>query len=338
MILAGDIGGTKCNLALFAESGDKLTLAFQARIPTRDFTSFLKVLEKFLQLAKADGALKTSDRITAAGFGAAGTILDGHLHAVNIHWTTDVDSIAAYLQLQPKNVILLNDLVATAFGIEKLSPEDFLQLNHVEPNHQANKALIAAGTGLGEAILFWDGQRHEACASEGGAADFSARNERGIGLLHFLKQRMPRVSCETIFSGRGFRKIHEFLDPSVRHPVFEDPYADSAPEITQNALNETCPICVETLDFWMDAFGAEAGNLALRVLAYGGVYLAGGIALKILPKLKTSTFCRSFADKAPLTTIVARIPIYVILNEDAPILGAAHKAFATVNRNIPVSA
>jgi len=129
---------------------------------------------------------------------------------------------------------------------------------------------------------------------------------------------MPRVSCEEIFSGRGFRKIHEFLDPAVRHPVFEEPNADSAPEITQNALNESCPICVETLDFWMDAFGAEAGNLALRVLAYGGVYLAGGIALKILPKLKTSTFCRSFADKAPLTTIVARIPIYVILNEDAP--------------------
>ncbi|HMI51869.1 MAG TPA: glucokinase [Candidatus Saccharimonadales bacterium] len=338
MILAGDIGGTKCNLALYAERGSELVLVFQSRLPTRDSASFSGILDKFLQLAKAEGAFQSGDCIHAVGFGAAGTILDGRLHAVNIPWTTDVRSLADHLNLQPHNVILLNDLVATAFGIEKLSPQDFLQLNHVEANYAANKAVIAAGTGLGEAVLFWDGHQHQACASEGGAADFSARNERGIGLLHFLKQRMPRVSCEEIFSGRGFRKIHEFLDPAVRHPVFEELGGDSAREITQNALAETCPICIETLDFWMDAFGAEAGNLALRVLAYGGVYLAGGIALKILPKLKQSTFCRSFADKAPLTTIVARIPIYVILNEDAPILGAAYKAFATVNRNVSVPA
>lgn len=330
MILAGDIGGTKCNLALFAEHAGKLQLAFQIRLPTRDFPNFAELMEKFFQLARESGALTSGDTIKAAGFGVAGAVLDGKLHTINIAWDMDTASLAETLHLHPKNIVFLNDLVATAFGVDKLSDSDFLMLNVAEPKKSANKALIAAGTGLGEAVLFWDGRRHLACASEGGAADFSARNERGIGLLHFLKQRMARVSCEEIYSGRGFRRIHEFLDPAVRHPVFDDSTADPAREITQNAIAESCPICVETLDFWMDAFGAEAGNLALRVLAYGGVYLAGGIALKILPKLKESTFCRSFADKAPLTTLVARIPIYVILNEDAPVLGAAYQAFDTL--------
>lgn len=194
-----------------------------------------------------------------------------------------------------------------------------------------NQALIAAGTGLGEAMIFWDGHQLRASPSEGGAADFAPRTEREIQLLRFLKEGMERVSCEEIFSGRGFRKLHEFLNPSVVHPTFQDPEGASASEITHNALAGTCPVCVETLDWWIDAFGAEAGNLALRVLAYGGVYFAGGIVLKILSKLQRSNFCGSFADKGRLKAMLSNIPISVVLNEDAPLLGAAHQALSTVS-------
>jgi glucokinase len=156
------------------------------------------------------------------------------------------------------------------------------------------------------------------------------RTEREIELLQFLKKRTERVSCEEIFSGRGFRKLHEFLDAAVVHPTFGEAESASASEITQNALAGTCPVCVEVLDWWIDAFGAEAGNLALRVLAYGGVYFAGGIVLKILSKLEQSSFCRAFADKGRLSSVLSKIPISVVLNEDAPLLGAAHQALGTV--------
>lgn len=151
-------------------------------------------------------------------------------------------------------------------------------------------------------------------------------------MLHTLKTKngMERVSCEEIFSGRGFRKLHEFINPNVIHATFQEEEGASASEITQNALAGACPVCVEVLDWWIEAFGAEAGNLALRVLAYGGVYFAGGIVLKILPKLQKSNFCGAFADKGRLSAILSKIPISVVLNEDAPLLGAAHQAFGTV--------
>ena len=191
---------------------------------------------------------------------------------------------------------------------------------------EENVAVIAAGTGLGEAVLYWDGKGHRAAPSEGGAADFAPRTDQEIAFLTFLKKRLQRVSCEELFSGRGFRPIHEFLGPDIVHDSFSKAAGESASEITQNALSGSCPICVETLDFWTDAFGAESGNLALRVLAYGGVYLAGGIAVKILPLLKESTFCQAFADKGALSPILANIPIAVVLNEDAPLLGATYAA------------
>jgi glucokinase len=326
MILAGDIGGTKCNLAAFEQRGPSLELAFQNRYATRDFSSFEQLVDAFTREAEQHNENASTIEFTAAGFGVAGTVLDGRLHAINLPWILDTKALAAKLNLQPQDIVLINDLVATACGIDKLPPQDFLALNEVVSQPHANKALIAAGTGLGEAMLFWDGTRYHAAPSEGGAADFAARNDREILLLDFLKQRLPRVSCEEVFSGRGFRRIHEFLDSTVRHASFEELAGDSAREITQNAIARSCPVCVETLDFWIDSFGSEAGNLALRVLAYGGVYLAGGIALKILSKLREGSFARSFADKAPLTSVLARIPIFVILNEDAPLLGAAYEA------------
>jgi glucokinase len=331
MILAGDIGGTKCNLAAFEESGAKLRLVFQNRYATRDFSSFEQLVDTFTSQAFRQPATQPGARFAAAGFGVAGTVIEGRLHAINLPWVLDSAALAAKLGLHLEEIVLMNDLVATACGIDKLTADDFLPLNEVVSQPNASKALIAAGTGLGEAMLFWDGSRYHASPSEGGAADFAPRTDRETHLLHFLKQRLPRVSCEEVFSGRGFRRVHEFLDPAVRHASFEEAAADTAREITQNAMAGSCPVCVEALDLWIDAFGSEAGNLALRVLAYGGVYLAGGIALKILPKLKEGSFARSFAAKAPLTSVLARIPILVILNEDAPLLGAAYEALSVAN-------
>jgi glucokinase len=330
MILAGDIGGTKCNLAVFEQAGTALRAVFQSRYATRDFSNFEHLFGSFVQAAHTHLGKSGGISITAAGFGIAGTVVGGRLHAINLPWQLEPASLANILNLNTKNIVFMNDLVATACGIDRLEPQDFFLLNEVAPQFHANKALIAAGTGLGEAMLFWDGQRHVAAPSEGGAADFAPRTAREIQFLQYLKQGLARVSCEEVFSGRGFRKIHEFLNPAVHHPVFDESSGDSAKEITQNAMSGACEVCVETLDFWIDSFGAETGNLALRVLAYGGVYLAGGIALKILPKLKAGTFCHSFADKAPLDAVLARVPIFVILNEDAPLLGAAYRALGTL--------
>ncbi len=327
MIVAGDVGGTKCNLAAFEEHGKELRLVARQRYATGNYPRFEGMLLQFREDLRKQAPDAT--QIRAAGFGVPGTVVDGRLYSFNLAWAVESASIAAALSLHAEDVVLLNDLVATACGVDKLSPGDFLPLKLGIPDPQGNKAIIAAGTGLGEAVLYWDGQGHRPAPSEGGSADFAPRDERETRLLLFLKQNLPRVSCEDIFSGRGFRKLHEFLDPAVSHSTFGEPAAVSASEITRNAIDGNCPVCVEVLDWWMDAFGAEAGNLALRVLAYGGVFLAGGIAVKILPKLQASSFCRSFANKGPMTEILSRIPISVILNEDAPVLGAAYRALTS---------
>lgn len=331
MILAGDIGGTKCNLAVFEKRGPSLHLAFKRRYATREFASLEELIERFFHESEAETSAALKNEISAAGFGVAGAVVDGRLVANNIPWDLTASGLASSLNLEQDQLSLLNDLVATAYGLPHLQPQDFLVLNAGCPQFNGNQALIAAGTGLGEAMIFWDGHRHRASPSEGGAADFAPRTEREIRLLQHLKGRMERVSCEEIFSGRGFRKLHEFLDPAVIHSTFEEPEAESASEITHNALAGTCLVCVETLDWWIDAFGAEAGNLALRVLAYGGVYFAGGIVLKILSKLQQSNFCQSFADKGRLNPVLSNIPISIVLNEDAPLLGAAHQALDSIS-------
>jgi glucokinase len=331
MILAGDIGGTKCNLALFAEDGTALKLVCKRRYLTGDFDSLEQLIQRFIRETAVETGAAATNRIIAAGFGMAGAIVDGRLVANNIAWEVTAAGLVKELNLNLEHLAMINDLVATAYGLAHLTREDFLVLNAGAPQPRGNQALIAAGTGLGQAMLYWDGHQYQAAPSEGGAADFAPRTDREIGLLQFLKQRMPRVSCEEIFSGRGFRKLHEFLDPRVHHSTFQEPDAASASEITHNAIAGTCSVCVEVLDWWIDAFGAEAGNLALRVLAYGGVYFAGGIVLKILPKLQRGSFCTSFADKGRLSRVLSNIPLLVVLNEDAPLLGAARQALATIS-------
>jgi glucokinase len=213
-----------------------------------------------------------------------------------------------------------------------LPAEEFCVLNPGKAEPGGTRALLAAGTGLGQSILVWDGARYRIVPSEGGHSDFAPHTDQQIELLRFMRRRYPQVSWELILSGRGFRTLHEFLAPEVKHAAFEDPDADPAPEITQKGLARSCPVCVETLDLWTSIYGAEAGNLALKVLALGGVYVAGGIAVKIIEKIRDGTFFRAFKDKWHFENLLANIPVSVVLNESAPLLGAAHEALAAVRK------
>jgi glucokinase len=325
VILAGDVGGTKCNLALFAEKNGKLEFVFRERFASKEFAQFDFIIREFSRRAAPHLG---REKIRAAGFGVAGPVINNRIHATNLPWVVDADTLAR--EVGVKSVVLVNDLGATGHSLEHLAPEDFCVLNAGTPVPGASRALLAAGTGLGEGILFWDGNRYKVVPSEGGHSDFSPRTDQQIELLKFMRHRYPQVSWELILSGRGFRTIHEFIAPSVKHPIFEDPDADPAPFITKSGLDHSCPVCVETLDLWTNIYGAEAGNLALKVLALGGVYVAGGIAVKILPKMKDGTFFYSFQDKWHFGKMLGDIPVSIVLNESAPLIGAAYEAYATV--------
>ena len=325
MILAGDVGGTKCNLALFAETNGKLEFVFRERFASKEFAKFDLIIREFLRRA---APYLGQQKIRAAGFGVAGPVIDNRIHATNLPWIVDAGTLAQEVGVE--SIALMNDLGATGHSLRHLPPEDFCVLNEGTPVPGASRALLAAGTGLGEGILFWDGNRYKVVPSEGGHSDFSPRSDQQIELLKFMRHRYPQVSWELILSGRGFRTLHEFIAPSVKHPIFEDPDADPAPFITKSGLDHSCPVCVETLDLWTNIYGAEAGNLALKVLALGGVYVAGGIAVKILPKMTDGTFFKSFQDKWHFENMLADVPVSIVLNESAPLIGAAYEAYAGI--------
>ena len=327
MIIAGDVGGTKCNIALFSEKDGKLDVVFRQRFASKDFAKFDLIIKEFTRQAKPH---MNGQPVRAAGFGVAGPVINNRIHATNLPWVIDSDTLSS--ELGVKTIALMNDLGAWGHSLEHLSAKDFVVLNEGHALPGATRALLAAGTGLGESILFWDGNRYRVVPSEGGHSDYAPHTDQQIELLKFMRSRYPQVSWELILSGRGFRTIHEFLSPTTKHPVFDDPDADPAPFITKRGLAGECPVCVQTLDLWTEIYGAEAGNLALKVLALGGVYVAGGIAIKILPKIKDGTFFNFFRDKWHFTEMLSNIPVSVVLNESAPLIGAAYEALATLER------
>jgi glucokinase len=324
VILAGDIGGTKCNLALYHVQAEKYRQIFKCRYESRKFSSFDTIIATFLDetsdATKDAGAAK----IEAAGFGVAGPVIDYRVKATNLPWIVDRTALTGLLGTS--HVILLNDLEATGYSLGLLGPSEISILNRGVPSTGAAQALIAAGTGLGEAILFWNGECYAVAGSEGGHTDFAPRTEQEIELLRYMKKRHEFVSPELILSGRGFRTVHDFLDPSVRHSSFDGTEDDAAPEITRLGLEGQCPVCVQTLDLWTALYGAEAGNLALKVLARGGVWVAGGIAVKIRKKMEDGTFFRAFCEKEKFGALMTQIPIHMVLNEEAPLLGAMSQA------------
>ncbi len=314
MILAGDIGGTKTNLGVFDVQQEKLVRVAEKRYPSRE--------HKGLEEIVADFVAVTGVKATAASFGIAGPVVDYRVRAGNLPWIVDGATMAKQLGLG--RVRLMNDLEAAAFGISVMGPGDLETLHAGVPAPRAPRVVIAAGTGLGEAILFWDGTKHIPTATEGGHADFAPHTDQQAELWKFIKARGEFVSNELILSGRGFRTLHEFLDPSVRHPGFDDPSVDVAPAITRMALAKECPVCVATLDLWVEIYGSEAGNLVVRAVARGGVYVAGGIAVKILPLLKDGRFVAALQHKEKMSDFLAQVPVQVVLDEECPLKGAAY--------------
>jgi glucokinase len=327
VILAGDVGGTKCNLALFAEKAGKLSIVFSQRFASKEFAQFDLIVKEFMRLA---APYVGGDKIDAAGFGIAGPVINGQVRATNLPWIVEASRLKSDLKVP--HIELMNDLGAWGHSLQHLPAEDFCVLNPGKPEYGGTRALLAAGTGLGEAILVWNKSRYYVVPSEGGHSDFAPHSEQQIELLRFMRRRYPQVSWELILSGRGFRTLHEFLNPNVKHASFEDPDSDPAPEITRNGLNKSCRVCSDTLDLWTAIYGAEAGNLALKVLALGGVYVAGGIAVKILEKMKDGAFSAAFKDKWHFEGLLSNIPVSVILNETAPLLGAAYEALAALGK------
>lgn len=324
MILAGDIGGTKCNLALYDVRGHEPQQLANHRYESREFATFDEVIREFLSHTLKEKKVAGAGGIEGAGFGVAGPVIDQRVKATNLPWVVDGPALAGLLGTH--SIVVLNDLEATGYGLASLKPSEISMLNQGVPAAQSTQAVLAAGTGLGEAILFWSGGRYVVASTEGGHTDFAPRNEREIELLRFMKKRHEFVSVELILSGRGFRTIHEFLDPSVRHASFDGAEADSAPEITKLGLSGACPVCVQTLDMWVAIYGSEAGNLALKVLARGGVWVAGGIAVKIRKKMEDGTFFRAFCEKEKFAALLAQVPIRMVLNEEAPLIGAMSQA------------
>jgi glucokinase len=326
MILAGDVGGTKSTFSLFNQAGTVLQVACRISVPTRSAKSFSELLDRVR--AEASGQNHDLKKLKSVAFGVAGVLDNDRIVSKNLPWSVEKKTIAEAVHLPETNVVLLNDLAAAAASITHLNDRDLLPLNAATAQPHAPKALIAAGTGLGESILFWNGQRYQISPSEAGMSDFAPANDVQHRLLQGLRQRMERVCTEEIVSGRGFRAIHEILFPDSSHDFFNESGSDVPAAITQQGLTGACDACEETIRIWIEAYGSEAGNMALRVLPFGGVYVAGGIALKILPTLKEGGFVPAFSDKIKLKSQLEKIPIYVVLNEDAPVIGAAYEALA----------
>jgi len=329
MILATDLGGTKCNVILFDDAdGKRLRPVYRRQVATAEFSGIESFLGDFFNTAAQQVHALRHEDINAAAFGIAGAIVNDEVVCNNLPWNITRQNIAKALSLPATKILLLNDVEAAASSLAYLGREDLLELNPGTAKARAPKVYIAPGTGLGESILFWDGMQYQVSAAEAGLTDFAPGTDQELALLESLRKQMPRVCTEEIVSGRGFRYIHQNLFPEAHHAFFDDPSVDAAPKITQQGFAKTCAACEQSLHIWTQAFGSEAGNMALRALAFGGVYLGGGIALKILPKLQDGTFVRAFCDKTKLSEELARIPISVVLNQDAPVLGAAYAALA----------
>jgi len=317
MILAGDIGGTKTNLAIFsAENG--LAPLTQTTFKSAKYPSLKAVVADFL--ADIDAPIER------AVFDVAGPVVNGQSAATNIPWVISEATLQEVFGWE--QVKLLNDLEATAYGVLHLTPDDLFTLNDAEPQ-KGTKAVIAPGTGLGEAVLFyWDGHYH-AVPSEGGHTDFGPTNLFEMRLLRHLMGKFGHVSYERIASGKGLPNIYNFLKkqgfaeelPEMKKALRKAD--DPTPIIVEKAMAGECELSIATLNAFVSILGAEAGNLALKVMATGGIYLGGGIPPKILTKLKDGTFMASFVNKGRFAEMLARVPVYVILNDQTALLGSA---------------
>ena len=315
-LLAGDIGGTKTLLGLFSTTGGRPEQAAERIYATGEFDSFPAILDVFF----AD--VGRPDTIAAVAAGVAGPVANGRATLTNVGWSVAAGEIGAHCSTP--HVRLMNDLEATATSVESLRSDELDVLQAGERDPDGNAAVISVGTGLGAALLHRTDGRLHALPTETGHADFAARTDREMELVRRLRDRYGRAEVEQVLSGRGIVNLHQLTHAGRRcATVGDDGSPDAAARISQSALDGRCADCVEALQLFVDAYGAEAGNLALRSLPRSGLYVGGGIAPKILPLLRDGRFMRAFLDKAPMDELVARIPVSVILNPAAGLLGAA---------------
>ena len=328
MLLAGDVGGTKTNLAIFSSHTELRKPVLEATLPSARYSSLETLVADFLS--------QTRFPIERASFGVAGPVIDGKAKITNLPWIMD----EAHLQqeLRVGKVTLVNDLVAMANAVPLLESDDLYTLNEGKPAPNGTLAIIAPGTGLGEAFLTWDGSRYRTQPSEGGHTDFAPTNAAEIELLRYLLGKFDHVSFEQVCSGIGLPHVYAYLRDSGQ---YNEPSwlteqlanaKDRTPIIIKNALSveNSVALCVATLKMFATILGAESGNLALKVLATGGVYIGGGIPPRILSFLKDDLFMQAFEHKGRFSSMLSSIPVHVVLNAKLALLGAAYNGFRTL--------
>ncbi len=330
MILAGDVGGTKVHLALYRFQQGVLEHVRDEKFAATQYANLQSIVREFL----GSKDQQTSDEIVAACFGVPGPVRKNVIRLTNLPWTLDAHELARDLNIE--HLFLINDLEANGYGISELPLDQIFTLSEGDSSQVGNRGLIAAGTGLGEGLLIWNGKTHVPMASEGGHADFGPRTDLEIELLRYLRtdaMLYDHVSWERVCSGIGLKNIYTFLrdakkmneSPALRLRMQqEDPNAVIG-ELGESGADE---LCAKTLDVFVAVYGAEAGNLALKILAHGGMYIGGGIAPKILKKMQDGTFMQAFCDKGRMHDLVSTMPVRIILESRAALMGAA--AYAEV--------
>lgn len=321
MLIAGDIGGTKTNLALFDLEGESFEFSDLSRYPSGDYPNLRDIVLKFIEKTKP------KKPIQAACFAIAGPVTGNVCHATNLPWVIDATVLAEAIGI-PK-VYLINDLVGNAWALDILGDAGHTTIYSGKDPMDGNRAVISPGTGLGEAGLYWDGKRHHPFASEGGHCEFGPRNEVQLDFSRYLVQRFGHASYERILSGPGFVNIYNFFldvlnreeEAIVKERLQKE---DTAKVITEHALDGSSELCHDVLDLFVSILGSEASNCVLKYMAFGGIYLGGGIPPKILPKLREDSFLKGFFDKGRFKSLLEKVPIHVILDDKAALRGSAN--------------
>ncbi len=325
MILAGDVGGTKVHLALYGFEHGQLVHVRDERYPAHEYSGLEEIVRRFL-------AESANPEITAACFGVPGPVRGGRLRLTNLPWVLDTRELSAGLNIT--HLFLINDLEANGYGIPELTADQIFTLNEGDASAVGHQALVSAGTGLGEAALVWNGKTHVPMASEGGHCDFAARNQTEIELLQWLMQKFNgRVSFERVVSGPGLTNIYTFLrdQKGMEEPAWlkeQMEAGDPNAVITEVGEEGKSELCAKAVQMFAASYGAEAGNLVLKVLATGGMYVGGGIAPKMMKTMQSGVFMQAFTDKGRLSDLLVHTPVRIILESRAALMGAAAYAEA----------
>jgi glucokinase len=335
MILAGDIGATRVRLAAFQREGNQLQRVVEKTYKSHDHSGLEGLIRDFVNTEGIP--------VHCACFGVAGPVRAGKSKMGNLDWTIDSQELQSQLKLP--SVGLINDLEAYAYGVDALDPKDFITMSEGAEDAEGNRLVISARTGLGIAGLYWDGFRHHPFACEGGHADFAAKNELEMELAQYLRKKFGHVSWERVLSGPGIRNIYDFLRDSKKaeEPDWLRQQIEQAPDppavISQLAIEGKAPICEQSLSIFVNIYGSQTGNCALNLMATGGVFIGGSIAAKIISKMRDPVFMKSFLDKGRMQSLLADMPVKIIANDEAGLIGAARytlvqKAFSKDKRAI----